>query len=68
MFNTKVDLIKYLQANQVRNNSQFQLDGVNISVEDISGNNPNVSVSKNKVDCIVKALDSIQLSNDSTEI
>uniref|UniRef100_A0A0N5BSC8 Peptidase C76 domain-containing protein n=1 Tax=Strongyloides papillosus TaxID=174720 RepID=A0A0N5BSC8_STREA len=49
MFKTLVDLIKYLQANQVCNNSVFQIDGVNISVEDISGNNPDVSASKNKV-------------------
>uniref|UniRef100_A0A0N5BHM3 Peptidase C76 domain-containing protein n=1 Tax=Strongyloides papillosus TaxID=174720 RepID=A0A0N5BHM3_STREA len=67
MFKTLVDLIKYLQANQVCNNSVFQIDGVNISVEDISGNNPDVSASKNKVDSIVKALDSIQVANHSTK-
>uniref|UniRef100_A0A0K0G3D8 Peptidase C76 domain-containing protein n=1 Tax=Strongyloides venezuelensis TaxID=75913 RepID=A0A0K0G3D8_STRVS len=48
MLNTLVNLIKYLQANQVCNNSFFQFDGVNISVEDILDNNPDVSVSKTK--------------------
>uniref|UniRef100_A0A0N5CA64 Peptidase C76 domain-containing protein n=1 Tax=Strongyloides papillosus TaxID=174720 RepID=A0A0N5CA64_STREA len=49
MLNTLVDLIKHLQANQVCNNSQFQLDGVNISVENISDVNSDISATKKNV-------------------
>uniref|UniRef100_A0A0K0FSF2 Uncharacterized protein n=1 Tax=Strongyloides venezuelensis TaxID=75913 RepID=A0A0K0FSF2_STRVS len=49
MFNTLVDLIKYLQANQVRNNSQFQLDGVNISVENLSNDNSDIFTTRKNV-------------------
>uniref|UniRef100_A0A0N5BRE0 Peptidase C76 domain-containing protein n=1 Tax=Strongyloides papillosus TaxID=174720 RepID=A0A0N5BRE0_STREA len=49
MFNTLVDLIKHLQANQVCNNAQFQLDGVNISVENLSDNNSDISTTRKNV-------------------
>uniref|UniRef100_A0A0N5BJN9 Peptidase C76 domain-containing protein n=1 Tax=Strongyloides papillosus TaxID=174720 RepID=A0A0N5BJN9_STREA len=46
MFNTLSDLIEHLQANQVCNNSIFDLDGVNISVENISDVNSDISATK----------------------
>uniref|UniRef100_A0A0N5BQ26 C2H2-type domain-containing protein n=1 Tax=Strongyloides papillosus TaxID=174720 RepID=A0A0N5BQ26_STREA len=47
MFNTISDLIEHLQANQVCNNSIFDLDGVNISVENISDDNSDISTTRN---------------------
>uniref|UniRef100_A0A0N5CCE4 Peptidase C76 domain-containing protein n=1 Tax=Strongyloides papillosus TaxID=174720 RepID=A0A0N5CCE4_STREA len=47
MFNTLGDLIEHLQANQVCNNSIFDLNGVNISVENISDDNSDISTTRN---------------------
>uniref|UniRef100_A0A0N5BGQ4 Uncharacterized protein n=1 Tax=Strongyloides papillosus TaxID=174720 RepID=A0A0N5BGQ4_STREA len=49
MFNTISDLIEHLQANQVCNNSIFDLDGVNISVENISESNSDIPATRNNV-------------------
>uniref|UniRef100_A0A0K0EUS0 ATP-dependent DNA helicase n=1 Tax=Strongyloides venezuelensis TaxID=75913 RepID=A0A0K0EUS0_STRVS len=43
MFNTLGDLIEHLQANQVCNNSIFELNGVNISIKNISNDNSDIS-------------------------
>uniref|UniRef100_A0A0N5CA28 Peptidase C76 domain-containing protein n=1 Tax=Strongyloides papillosus TaxID=174720 RepID=A0A0N5CA28_STREA len=48
MFNTLGDLIEHLQANQVCNNSIFDLNGINISVENISDVNSDISTTKKK--------------------
>uniref|UniRef100_A0A0K0FQL2 Peptidase C76 domain-containing protein n=1 Tax=Strongyloides venezuelensis TaxID=75913 RepID=A0A0K0FQL2_STRVS len=49
MFNTLVNLLKHLQANQVCNNSQFQLDGVNINIENLSDDNSDISTTRKNV-------------------
>uniref|UniRef100_A0A0K0FS09 ATP-dependent DNA helicase n=1 Tax=Strongyloides venezuelensis TaxID=75913 RepID=A0A0K0FS09_STRVS len=49
MFNTLVNLLKHLQANQVCNNSQFQLDGVNINIENLSDDNSDISTTRKSV-------------------